>query len=283
MQIPVNSLTTAHIRKRLTPAPPGASLPPGSGTGRKVVRVSQSRKPTRRRRWLWVAGGSAAAACLTVLVLYLMVQRRPGWYRPAVVATAEDVQRVQADAAAMGDYISQRLVQHEPVEVLLREESVNEWLAVLPRTLTPSQNPVPAEVPELAISFQDGRIKLGGLVEHDGWRTIVSVTLRLEITPDERSLTLALEAVHGGALGMPKAAVSALLQPMIDAARTEANRQTGEQAVLLAPLRKLESPEQLYDGVHIENRLVWPNGERPFRVAELSLEDGVFRALLQPL
>ena len=78
---------------------------------------------------------------------------------------------------------------------------------------------------------------------------------------------------------MVRAVVDRLLEPVL----RDVRQGRADRDALGSLLREVESVEDLFDGVGIRNRFVWPNGERRFRIDSVIVDDGVLRLRLEPL
>ena len=227
---------------------------------------------------------SAILAPVALIGTWLAFQHKPAWYQP-VWLDEEGYQFARRDAVATADAISDQIVQGKAFEVLLTDRSVNEWLAALPRVSPEARRALPPELHDPAVRFTDERIRVGAHYEKSGWQAIVSVDLALRVSPDGINLTIALAAVRGGSLPVPRAIVERLLGPLLE--RAHRRHRDHDDADADSPwgttLHDLRSTDQLFNGVTIRNRFVWPNGRRPFRIESIRITNGELRCRLQPL
>jgi hypothetical protein len=212
-----------------------------------------------------VAGIAVLATLLgALLVLWLTFQHVPAWYQP-VQLNAEQSRDARADATGMADWISGKMVDREPFEVVLHDWSVTRWLAVLPALWPEFEESIPAGLSDGAVRFDDGEILAGAHYEHQGWRLIINVAVSAEVADGGDQLALKLETVRGGSLPVPKAVIRELLEPLV------------------VRSRRIRSVDDLFDGVKIDNRFTWPNGDRLFRIESIRIEDGDLRIGIFPL
>ena len=237
----------------------------------------------------WIA--SAILAPVALIGAWLAFQHKPAWYQP-VRLDEEGYQLARRDAVATADAISDQIVQGKTFEVLLTDRSVNEWIAALPRVSPEARRALPPELHDPAVRFlrgsgqvTDERIRVGAHFEKSGWQAIVSVDLALRVSPDGINLTIALAAVRGGSLPVPRAIVERLLGPLLEHAhrRHRDHDDADADSTWGTTLDNLHSTDQLFNGVTIRNRFVWPNGRRPFRIESVRITDGELRCRLQPL
>lgn len=220
------------------------------------------------------------AAPLGFVTLWLALQHKPSWYAPAVVTDAL-VKRAQRDTAALSESITQHLVKGRPIEVRLTQDRINEWLAALPRLSPEGWHGLPEQIKTMAVSMEPGRIRIGVHYVDDSWQAILNAGLSLGLSQDVREVTMALSDVQGGALTAPRA----LLDRMLASRPAARSREDGNaRGVSLGSLlERVRSADDLFSGIRVPNRFVWPNGERAFRIDELRLEDGEVRLRLQPI
>jgi len=230
-----------------------------------------------RRGWI----ASAILAPVALIGTWLAFQHKPAWYQPVRLDEA-GYQLARRDAVATADSISDQIVQGKAFEVLLTDRSVNEWLAALPRVSPEAKRAMPPELHDPAVRFTDERIRVGAHYEKSGWQAIVSVDLALRVSPDGINLTIALAGVRGGSLPVPRAIVERLLGPLLERARRRHNNNDADSP-WGTTLDDLQSTDQLFNGVTIRNRFVWPNGKRPFRIKSIRITDGQLRCRLEPL
>jgi len=229
-----------------------ARRPPSPQTPRATTR-------RRSRRRAILAGLLAAVALL--LVAGGSLTCRPAWYQPRSI----DYRRLDEDKRAelrLENTISAALNAGRPVTIELGQQQVNRWIAAREQLW-------PGEVPSLApfhapvlVFLDDNRIRAGALAEQGGLRLILSVTVRLELTDD--GLEVVWEGARAGLLPIPRSLIDRLARGLSD--------------------RLDLPPNALRNGrLKLPSRATWPNGERRFRIAELSIRAGTLRARLEPL
>jgi hypothetical protein len=228
----------------------------------------------------------AAVALLVIVPLglagaWLAFQHKPGWYRPVEV-TEEVFQRAQADTASLADSISHDVVSGRTADVTLADAAVNEWLACLPRLLPEEYEAIPPEIGHPAVHFGSDELRVGAYVARDGWHAILSVGLAVSVSEDGQTVRVALNDVRGGSLPVPRVVLDRVLEPLLqEALAAQRGHRRGGTADRL--LRQVRSVDDLYEGITLENRFVWPNGERPFRIEAITIDEGTARIRLDPL
>ncbi|MBI4716663.1 MAG: hypothetical protein HY763_02580 [Planctomycetes bacterium] len=240
---------------------------------------------TARQRRRAIRQGLAVMTAATLALfatLWLAFQHRPGWYRPSP-ADEVTVHRAQAESAGVADTVSRQMVEGAAFELVVADRAVNEWLAALPVLWPDARAWFPEQFKAPAVSFDDGVVRLGGHVEHDGWKVVASIGLRLALSEGGEYLTLALHDVRGGSLPLPRATVRAWLGPFLDSVRREEWSDEVTSDPVSAAFRRVHDVDDLYRGVQVPNRFVWPNGERPFRVTAVRVEGGELRLGIRPL
>ena len=242
-------------------------------------------KSATRRLWRLLRHGLATGlivAFFAFVVLWLMFQHRPTWYRPAMVTDA-GVQRAQADTAALADSISHQIVRGEAFEVTLVDEDVNEWLACLPHLLPEDQRPFPPSIKRPAVHFEQERIRIGAHYMRDGWQAIFSAGLLLDVSEDGRTVTITLTDVRSGSLPVFRFVINQVLEPLLRNVDLMHARSQHGNRVFSTILREVRSVDELFEGVNIRNRFVWPNGERPFRIDSITIDNDETRLRIEPL
>lgn len=219
---------------------------------------------------------------IVLVTLWLVFQHKPGWYRPPVV-TETMLQHARTTSAATADDVSKRIVDAESFQIVLTDEVVNEWLAALPHLWPDARRSVPPEVSDLAVQFEDGQVRVGALYADDGWRAIVSIGLFPAVSRDGKTLRVTLTGAKGGSLPVPRMILRRILSSVLERG-TGARDQRGDgTAALGSAFRDLRSADELFEGVRIRNRFVWPNGDRPLRIDSIEVDGGELRLRIEPL
>jgi hypothetical protein len=214
--------------------------------------------------------------------LWLTFQHKPRWYQP-VVLDARSSQAAKADAVTTADHVSDRMVEGRLFEITLTEDSVNGWLAALPHAWPDAQRALPPELSAPAVSFDPQELRIGALAAVDGWQTIVSVALAIQLTEDGREVSVALAGAGAGSLPFPRALLRRALEPLISDLHADHPGRHDGSDVLTGAMREIRSADDLFDGIRIPNRFVWLNGDRPFRIESITLGEGQVRLRIEPL
>ncbi len=211
-----------------------------------------------------------AIACLSALglaglVLLGALEHRPDWYAPVVLGESE-LQQGRMDAMRVVDQIGDRLAAGNPFEITISQSQWNTWLAGLSQIWPDAAREIPREIVEPVLSFEAGRLSAAARIESGGWRAVITTSYGLKLSTDKEWLIVQLESARCGVVSLPRFVTKWLLRPH---------------------LRKgaLRNPEfdQVYEGLSLENRFVWPNGRRRFRIEELTIEPGYLRLKIDPL
>lgn len=214
-----------------------------------------------RRRWLRLALVLLPVAVAGLLLaLGGALTCRPAWYQPASI----DYGRLQDDKRTqlrLENQISAALNGNSPIDIELDETQVNRWIAAR-HELWPTEAPSlePFSRPQVVL-LNKNRLRLAGLVEQSGLVVLLSTTLGIELRDDK--LVVSWNAIHAGALPAPRKLVQRVLHKLFDSL---------DSADEVLSSRALAFP----------NEWVWPNGKRRFRIADVSIGDGVARVRLEP-
>ena len=241
-----------------------------------------TRNRTTRRRIRLGLGIVFIVAALMLVTLWLVFQHRPGWYRPEVV-TETVLQQARTTSAAAADRVSKRIVEAETFEVRLTAGMVNQWLAALPHLWPDARRSIPPEISDLAVHFEDGRVRIGALYAKDGWQAIISVGLIPAVSGDGHAVTVTLDDARGGSLPVPRMILEEILQRVQQGAGRVGANPDPDAGTLESALEGLRSVDDLFDGVRLRNRFVWPNGRRPIRIAAIAADNGELRLQIEPL
>ena len=219
------------------------------------------------------AVGSAAIFCLCIVVVCALLQRKPAWYRP-VDLDEQLLQRVRRETAAAADDFGDRLVAGRRFEIQLRDSDINAWLSAAPLLWPEVQGHWPAYLTGPAIQFGADRVLLGAHLEVSGWRIIATAEVQAHPSGDLQHWQLRLHKCYGGELPLPRF----LIDQIATRNSPQDRKPDGDEFTA-----KLSDVDQLFSGVPLRNRFVWPNGKRPFRIAQLHSADGVLRVVIDPL
>jgi hypothetical protein len=209
------------------------------------------------------------ASPLLAIVVWLIFQHRPAWYQPAVL-NAEALQRARREAVAAADDFGDRLVVGRPFEVVLEQRAVNEWLAALPEIWPDARDALPPELTAPAVYFGAGAVRVAAHARAAIGQAIVSLELTAHLAGDGRSLRIVATRVRGGSLPIP----AFVLQRIDGAQSSDASSERDAERITIP---------QLLTGLTTRNRFVWPNGERAFRIVNITSMPGVLRLQIEPL
>lgn len=236
------------------------------------------RKP---RRWLRrAAAGVLVAGCVAAGGLWLGLRHVPAWYRPVRVPP-EQLQRVRDDLADKFREVSDRIVVGEPFEVTLTDRMVSQWIAARGQIWPDSQGWVPPGLADPVVAFVPNEIILGTHVQRDRWEGIIGLHFRVGI--DGQAVVVRLVGVTWGAVPVPLGTLADPIAGVIQADRMDPEAMPDELARLVQKLRSLEVVEFLDEGVRLEEPLVWKNGDRPYRILDVRVEQGRVVVRIKPL
>ncbi|MGD2109626.1 MAG: hypothetical protein PVI86_09565 [Phycisphaerae bacterium] len=237
----------------------------------------------KTRQWMVRVLRAVVVAVPVMLVGgWLAFHHKPVWYRPPRL-DERGVKHARSDAVNTADSISERMVAGAPFTVVLAEQTVNEWLTALPHAWPEARDALPTEIREPAIGFRGGRLWIGAHCKTGDWQAIVSLGLKVEPSADGAELHLALDSVRGGSLPLPKAVVAEAWKRLHRQLCGDSKTRNGTTGPLFDALRDLDSIDDLHRGVDVANRFVWFNGERPYRIRSVSIDDGRIKLEIEPL
>lgn len=235
-----------------------------------------------------IAAALVTGPCLLV-VLWLMFQHKPSWYRPATLDEA-GLERARGEATGVADDVSDRIVQGEPFDLVLRDRAVNEWLAGLEGIWPDAQHVIPPELSNLATRFDGDRVRLGALCAGGRVRVILNAAFSVRVSDDGRNVAIALTGARSGSLPIPRAVLDRMLNPLLSQqhsrdvrSRTAAASGKAQPTPLESSLDDVRSVDDLFEGVKVRNRFIWPNGDRPFRIDSIKIDNGELHLRIEPL
>ena len=233
------------------------------------------------RRWAWRGALALIGGLILGLVIaWLATNYIPTWYDPPQLSD-DDLPRVRADLPATMQEFTDRLVVGGTFEFKLSAGQVNEWIAGRASIWPDAQGSLPEWLQDPVVAFEGGRLIVAARAQRSGWRAIVSAHVTVSVDGDDLVIRLVKTAV--GALGTP-------MQPIVDALCRSVHELLDPSGDLPQYLRRLaegldrvKTDQTLRDGVHVENRFIWPNGERRFRITQIRAEHGWLTLFVEPL
>lgn len=222
-----------------------------------------------------------AVPVVLVVVLFLAAECRPSWYRP-VGLDELGFERARRDAANTADWISGRVVAGEPFELELSEIAVNEWLLALLHHRPDWREPMQAGFRDPFVSFHDKEMRLAGVVERSGWRAIATLVLNVAVSTDGQWIELVVRRVHLGVLAIPGAWIHGWAsEPLMALFRDRFADMSDNEENGRSEFELLQVQGRVM-GLRVKNRWIWPNGRRPIRAAEIQMNSGRIRLLIEP-
>lgn len=221
-----------------------------------------------------------AAACLAVGAVWLALRHVPAWYTPVHVPE-EQLQRVRDDLAGKFREVSDRIVAGKPFDVTLTDRMVSEWIDARGQIWPDSQEWIPPWLADPVVAFLPHRIVLGAHLQRGDWEGIIG--LHFQVDCDDRAVVVRLAEVTWGAVPIPLGRLANTTESLIHAERLDPDAMPDELARLLRKLRTVEVTEFLNEGVRLEGPLIWKNGDRPYRILAVRLEQGRAVLRIQPL
>ncbi|MGB0714876.1 MAG: hypothetical protein ACPGXK_03305 [Phycisphaerae bacterium] len=231
--------------------------------------------PVDRRRGIFVVVISVAAVLLIILPLglWMAFQRKPHWYSPVSPEPAV-VKHTSNEFLKWADRISDEMVRRRPFEIEISASEVTHFASAAPAMFPEEFSSWPPEITDPAVTFEGGLIKVGFHCDYEGWRVIAVFHIEMTLL-DADTLHVRLDGIRGGALPVPQGWVRDVADPLL---------KRWQQKVDDLPtwLADLQSVDQLYEGMSIPNRFVWPNGKRRFRIDGISPQHGTLGVKIEP-
>jgi len=220
------------------------------------------------------------ASLVALTVLWIVFEHKPAWYRPAALE-GDDLRRVTSRATTWADEVSDQMVHGQPFELVLVSREVNEFLAALPELFPDEFLNWPEALRLPAVGFEPDAIHVGLLCEMNGWRAIAALALTARMIDGGRYVRIATTGVYGGSLPLPRSMLGRLFDPSFAALARSVSLKSGDRGERI--LKELASVDDLFEGVLIRNRFVWPNGQRAFRLETIRVEPGRLVLGIEPL
>lgn len=249
----------------------------------KVHRLIRNRISRKLKRFLQpILTVSLFLLPLLVIVLWLTFQYKPTWYRPAQL-DAMAIQQARNSALTRIDDVSRQMVQGRGFDVVLTEEEVNAWLAVLPTSWPNAMEKLPEGISQPVVRFVNGGLWVGAHYTARGWQTIVSFEIALQMEPAEDRLRVTLRHVKLGAISVPLSMLDSVFTDLIRSSSVLPVQENRRRKGVSASVDRSIHSAPTAQGVSIRNRFVWFNGKRPFRIESLTLTPKQLKLHLQPL
>lgn len=202
---------------------------------------------------------------LGVIALWLTLHHKPGWYHPADL-DAQGMQQARREAAAFTDLVSDQMVERSPFDIVLSDESITKWIAALPSIWPEGHKRIPPEISDIAVAFDDGVVRIGARYT-GSWQAIINVRIELGVCDNGSKLWIRPVRVYGGSVPLPMSMIERML---IRYAGEASNDKTHG----IKPASWL---------CQAENRFVWFNGRRPFRIESIRIVAEKLQLRIEPL
>ena len=238
------------------------------------------KSPKPHRRWIRILGAFCAALFVSLVVVWLTFQHKPGWYRPARVAESE-LQSVRDSLTDANLEFSRGLAGGQPFDFSLDAQRINQWIAARERIYPEAQRWVPTWVRDPVVAFEDGKLILAGLVEFEGWKAVASAHVVVEVA--EESIRIRLAGVRGGSLPIPLSSGDEAMVELASRSAGSGDALPEALRVLTDQMRTRPPSEVLREGTNVANRFEYPDGKRLFRILKCQLNDGTMTLRIEPL
>ena len=236
---------------------------------------------TKRRRWLrrivlgvLVVGLAAGAGG------WLALRHVPDWYQPIQVPQ-DQLQQVRDSLTDKFTEISDEMVKGRPFEVTLDEQTVTRWIVARGEIWPDAERWIPPWLRDPVLVFDPDRITLAAHLDHDGWESILGIHFSASV--EDKAVVLRLEGVTAGAVPIPLSALSDPLAQLVDSDGLDVEMMPDELSSAIRKLREVEVLDYLTEGIRYDRPLIWKNGDRPYRITDIRVEQGRMVLRIQPL
>lgn len=222
------------------------------------------------------------ATIVVMAILWFMFQHKPRWYQPVQLDTVAQKQ-ARKEAINFIDFVGHQMVGGKAFDLVLDENRLNKWLGMMPEfAMEEAANSV-GRFTQPAIQFADDRLRFGAQYQQGGLRVIVSATVLLSVGSDNRTVLMKMENIQGGSLPAPRRILNSLLETVLQKAQHRSGDEYTDQSISAVILEKVETVDDLFEGVVRRNRFVWPNGRRLFSFESIEIRDSEMRMRIKPL
>lgn len=197
---------------------------------------------------------------------WLVFQHVPSWYRPRWLS-AQEMQRVQREFDASFDHITRKLAAGQRFELSFTDEQLNDVIAAQPRLWPAAREWLGPALSTPRLCFEQGAVQVG--IRHH-WGSIQSIfNARLTPRVNTNHLVVALEECRAGSLRVPITLLGKRWAAS-DAGAAWWDRTVGS---LLGEPRRTD----------VRNRFYWPNGDIPFRLDGIEIDEHRLTMFIEPL
>ncbi len=247
-----------------------------------VVRGHLPREPdlqkfVRFKRLAFVAAGGLGIA---IAGAWLSFQRIPPWYRPLWLTRAQ-AETVREEAEQAFELASGKMVAGEPFSVSFSEQQINDMLSAQQVIWPAALASLGPQLTDPCVDVEPGHVKVGLRWRRGEIQTVVSN--RLVLRKADGELTLKSAGARAGSLPIPASTIWARFvdRPATgNTAHGVAQPAPDQAGTLTGALRRL-----LVAGepVSLAGVFYWPNGDIPFTISDLKLQQDRITVSVLPL
>ena len=187
----------------------------------------------------------------------------PDWYEPVYVNPA-DQQKLRDDFTSLTTRFNNGMQHPQPFDLTVSARDINRYLSGMGFLDPRLKNSIPGGVTDPAVQLEDGYLKMGAVVDHEGKRVFAS--LWLKVTAQEEWLVLDDVRAKIGLYPVPR-----------DLLKKQLEKASGKL------FRSFPMVEEILDHGQYPNRFRYPNGNYDCRVTHLRAIDGVVYLTIQPI
>jgi len=212
--------------------------------------------------------------------VWLAIRYVPSWYAPPQLSDADLPRRRSSVARTLQDF-TDRLIDGDRFTFKLSAHDINEWLAAREAIWPDADRRMPDWLHDPMLTFDDESIIIGARVQRGSWHAVLST--HIYVSPREDDLVVRIGRTAIGAISAPAGYVRDAVDDWLSLLLISMEKMPDSLYEILAAVRDTGTRQVLSEGIRVENRFVWPNGERPFRILSLKAADGWLTLVVEPM
>ena len=234
-------------------------------------------KLVRFKRFAFVAAGGLSIA---IAGAWLSFQRIPPWYRPLWLTRAQ-AETVREEAEQTFELASRKMVAGAPFSISISEQQINDMLSAQQLIWPAALSSLGPGLTDPCVDVEPGYIKVGLRWRRGEIQTVLNN--RLVLRKADGALTLQSAGARAGSLPIP---ASTIWECFVDRSATGITAQAAAQP---AP-RQADTLSGALHGLLVAGEplslagvFYWPNGDIPFTISDLVLQQDRITVSVLPL